>query len=51
MGTETIMDQAGTHAGDLIRGDRCSDTASADRDAPLDLSRRDRIGKWDDESG
>jgi hypothetical protein len=48
-GRKHVMDQSGADPRDLIRGDRGSDAAAAQRHASLDLARRDSPRQGDDE--
>lgn len=51
MGGENIVDERGTHTGNLARGDGRSYTATAERHSPLNSSRRDSSRQRNDEVG
>ena len=51
MGGEDIMDEPGTHAGNLVRGDGRSHAAAAERHSAFNLPRGDGPGQGDDEVG
>ncbi len=51
VGTKDMVDESGTHAGNLVRGNGRSDTAAADRHTTFDLTRRDRPRQGNDEVG
>jgi hypothetical protein len=45
------MDEPDTHAVNLVRGDRCSDSAAAKRHSTFDLACGDRLSQANDEVG
>jgi hypothetical protein len=49
MGGENIVDERGTHTGNLARGDGRSYTAAAERHPPLNFARRDGPRQRNDE--
>jgi hypothetical protein len=49
VGGENIMDKPGTHPGNFVRGDGCSDTAAADGHSTVHFSRGNGPGKGNDE--
>ena len=46
-----MMDEPGTHAGNLVRGDGCPHAAAAERHSAFNLPRGDGPGQGDDEVG
>jgi hypothetical protein len=50
MGEENVMDKLGTYAGNFVRGNSRSNSATAERNAALNLPRGNGPGQGDDES-
>jgi hypothetical protein len=51
MGTKDMIDESGTHAGNLVCGNGRSHTTAAERHSTFNIPRRDRPGQGDDDIG
>jgi hypothetical protein len=51
MGRESAVDQRGTHAGNLVRGNRGLGTTATESDAAHNIAGRDSPRHWYDEVG